>query len=239
MYMNNLKFDTITIIQPLFIPWLGFFDMMDKSDLFVILDNVQFSRQSWQQRNRIKTATGLSWLTIPIQHQFGDLVTQINIDYSDIWIKKHLSALYDSYKHAPYFEEIYTLLEWHYQRRPQFIVDFTSNLIKDIAKYLKIKTKIVHSRDLPIEKNNAQEYLIDVCNFFGATNYLNGPTGKKLYSPNEFLKHNVKLVFHDYHHPTYPQQHGDFVSHVSVIDLLFNCGSESYKVFSDPHSLPR
>ena len=237
--MTKTKIKTVTIIQPLFIPWLGYFDMMARSDVFVILDTVQFSKQSWQQRNRIKTPKGLMWLTIPIKHNFGDQLLNIKIDYRDVWMKKHLGAFHAHYKKAPHFKEIYVFMEKFYHQKPELISDFTSSLIKGIAKYLGIKTRIIHSKDLPVKRIDAQSYLIDICQHLGANNYLNGPTGKKLYSPEVFRKHGINLTFYEYHHPVYPQLHGDFISHVSIVDLLFNCGPKSRNIISQTPSSPR
>lgn len=230
---TNNKQKTVTILQPLFIPWLGFFDMLDKSDAFVILDNVQFSRQSWQQRNRIKTAKGPRWLTIPVHHAFGEKIYKIRISYHDDWINKHLTALYLNYKKAPHFGEIYPMLEKHYRRQPRLLSEFTSGLIKEIAQYLSIKTPLIHAKNLHIENKGGQRYVIDICKHLRTKRYLNGPMGKVLYSPEVFNKNKISLVFHEYNHPYYPQQYGKFISHLSVVDLLFNCGKQSYGIITN------
>ncbi|MEK7611524.1 MAG: WbqC family protein [Patescibacteria group bacterium] len=223
---------TLVILQPLFLPWLGMFDMMARSDLFVILNNVQFSRQSWQQRNRIKTPSGVKWLTVPVKHNFGTKIINVEIDYSTNWPEKHLKTISQSYRHTPFFGEIYNIVEKVYSEKPTYLIQLSIGLIKAVRGYLGISTPLEMASDVSIANHGGKSYVLDLCKYYGATTYLNGPAGKTLYSPEEFRQNGIKLIFHEYLHPIYPQLHGDFVSHLSVIDTLFNCGPGSIKFVS-------
>lgn len=224
---------TLVILQPLFLPWLGMFDMMVQSDLFIILNNVQFSRQSWQQRNRIKTDSGVRWLTVPVKHNFGVKIKDVEIDYSSNWIAKHLKTIYQSYCRSLFFTEVYETIEKAYLKKPKYLCQLTINLINTIRDYLGIKTLLAVADEVPVENRGGKDYVLDLCRYFGAKVYLNGPLGKTLYSSDEFGRYGIKLIFHEYAHPIYDQLHGDFVSHLSVIDALFNCGHGSIKLISE------
>lgn len=222
--------ETLVILQPLFLPWLGMFDMMSRADLFVILDNVQFSRQSWQQRNRIKTPQGVRWLTVPVHHNFGEKIMNVRIDYSTDWVGKHLGLISQSYRQAPHFFEVYDFIEQEYKKKPELLCSLSHGLIRAIQEYFGIKTELILASELPLENRGGKNYVLDLCQYFYAQKYLNGPLGKTLYSPEEFKGRGVDLVFHEFTHPVYPQLYGDFASHLSVIDALFNCGQQSLEL---------
>lgn len=221
---------TLMILQPLFLPWVGMFNMMYQSDLFVILDNAQFSRQSWQQRNRIKTQTGVRWLTVPVKHNFGEKIMNVEVDYSTNWREKHLGLIYQSYKTAPFFSEVYDLLQKAYAKKPALLCQFNVSLLNDLRGYLGIGTPLVLASEVPIENRGGKDHVLDLCKYFGTKSYLNGPAGKTLYSLEEFKQAGINLIFHEYRHPIYPQPQGEFVSHLSIIDVLFNCGLQGIEL---------
>ncbi|MBP7927625.1 WbqC family protein [Patescibacteria group bacterium] len=234
--MTNVILDQpqkILILQPMFIPWIGYFNMINLCDVFVILDTVQFSKQSWQQRNKIGSVRGPIWLTIPVKRNFGVLVKDAEINYSENWVHSHLRSIHLNYCRTKYFDEVYTLLEKHYLNSYQKVCDFTSNIIVDIASYLGITTEIIFASSLPTHKPLVpKDYLINICKHFGAKKYINGPAGRVLYTEQEFKDHDIDLIFHDYAHPTYSQAHGSFTPYLSTIDLLFNHGSDSLAIIS-------
>src|SRR3989338_1183673 len=222
----------LVILPPLFLPWIGVFDMMNQADLFIILDNVQFSRQSWQQRNRNKTQAGVKWLTVPVKHRFGERIMNIKIDYSTDWINKHLKTIHYSYKGAPFFPEVCELLQRAYAKKPALLCQFNGCLLNDLRDYLGIKTPLILASDVPIENRGGKDHVLDLCKYFDAKYYLNGPLGKSLYSPEEFQKIGVDLVFHEFRNPVYSQLHGTFISHLSVVDMLFNCGRNTLELIA-------
>ncbi len=222
------KAERLVILQPLFLPWMGMFDMMGQADLFVILDNVQFSRQSWQQRNRIKTSQGVRWLSVPVVHRFGQKINEVKIDYGRDWVPDHLKTIYHNYKKAPHFDEIYNLVEGIYRRKTERLCDLSFDFIQSVKDYLKIPTRLMKASEVPLQNRGSKDYVLDLCRYFKSRVYLNGPAGKKLYDPKEFKDAGIDLIFHEYVHPVYPQLHGEFVPYLSVVDLLFNCGSLSY-----------
>ncbi|HSX39552.1 MAG TPA: WbqC family protein [Candidatus Saccharimonadales bacterium] len=218
---------TLVINQPTFLPWIGYFDLIHQADIFVILDTVQFSRQSWQQRNRVKTSQGATWLTIPIERNFGDLITEVKINYSTGWVSKQLKTLELNYKKTLFFEEIFPEVAKIYNANPKYLVDLNVEIIKFFVDYLGLNTKIVLAHDLPLKKIDKLSYILDICNFVHANRYLNGQAGVKLYNPDDFKRKNIELVFHNFQHPVYNQLHGDFIPYLSIFDVACNLGPET------------
>ena len=228
---------TLVINQPTFLPWLGYFDLINKADSFIALNTVQFSRQSWQQRNRIKTPNGVVWLTVPVQRSFGEKILDVKINYSTDWQYKHLKTIEQSYKKTPFFEKVFPMLEEIYNTSPKFLVDLNVLIIKEVCTYLNIKTALVCAHEIPIEKHEKVPYVLDLCDYMHTKTYLNGAAGKKLYDPKDFEERKINLVFHDYHHPVYNQLHGEFVPYLSIVDALCNCGS-SVRDFFETSAAP-
>lgn len=221
----------LSIMQPTFNPWLGYFDMMDQSDVFVIYDDVQLSKQSWQVRNRVKTADGELFLSIPYVKTGSYrelLICDANTNETLPWRSKHLKSIENSYRRAPFFSEIFSLLEDAYKEDIQTVASFNTNLIKNIASKIDIETDLITSSDLRINGDSKGMRLVNLCRYFHAESYLS-PKGSAVYieeeSPGgEFSKAGIEVYYHDYEHPVYNQLHGDFIPYMGVIDLLFNVG---------------
>lgn len=230
----------VAVIQPGYLPWLGFFELMASSDIFVVYDDVQFDKNGWRNRNRIKTTNGAVWLTIPVLIK-GNNFPKINevIIKDKKWRIKHLKTLMYSYSKAEYFNEIFPLIEKGLNLDTDRLVDIDMFFIKEIAKYLGINTEIVLSSDLKIEGTEKEERLINICKHFNATHYYNGIRGKELYKKENFLRHGIVLEIQDYKHPQYPQLYGDFVPYMSVIDILFNVGKSSLPVILSGRNILR
>jgi hypothetical protein len=217
-------------MQPTYIPWLGYFDMIDKVDVFVFLDDVQLERRSWQVRNRIKGAIGEIWLTIPVKKtKIRDDLTinnaQINNDES--WKNKHLKTIKLNYGKGPFFSEIYDFLNKEY-RNVESLADFNIKVIKDISTKIGITTTFLRSSEIKEVKGSKDQRLFNICNAIGACSYLS-PKGSKQYLNKHnkggvFAESNVGLYYHSYEHPEYTQLYGSFVPYMGVYDLLFNVG---------------
>jgi len=221
----------ISIHQPLFIPWIGYFDKINKADIFVILDHVQYTKGSWINRNKIKMANNEILLTIPvIKMALNTPINVIKIDFSKKWIRKHLDTIKYSYKKAPYFDEIYLILENSYMEKQEYLALFNQKLIEIFCEYLEIHTKIIKSSELNVSGNKSQ-LLLNICKELKADTYIIGMGGNNNYIDFElFKKNNIKIQPQQFHHPTYPQLGKDFIPNLSIIDLLFNKGKDSIEI---------
>ena len=223
----------IAISQPTYLPWCGYFDLIDQVDTFVILDSVQFEKQSWQHRNRIKTATGLQWLTIPVSFRghFGQLIHEVEIREA-AFAHKHLRSLEINYHRARYFDfyfpEVAQLLV---SRADSRLVDLTIPLLEWFRSKLQIKTRFVRSSILAAEGKRT-ELLANICVELGATEYLS-PISSAEYLLDEMdalTARDIEVAFHHYEHPEYQQLFAPFVPYASVLDLLFNEGPRAPEV---------
>lgn len=220
------------IMQPTYLPWLGYFDLIDLSDVFVFLDTVQFSRQSWQQRNRIKSANGPQWLTVPVLTHLVDNLTIRNIRINNRvnWREKHVKTIRQNYGRAPRYAHLSEVLEEFYGREHEWLADLNIRLILTLKDLLGIETRCIRSSELDVSGGRV-ELLIEICRAVGASKYLS-PRGSREYidENNIFAKREIELAYHRYGHPEYPQLYGGFISHMSVIDLIFNTGEEALDI---------
>lgn len=224
----------IAIMQPTYLPWLGYFDIMDQVELFVFLDNVQFVKQSWHVRNRIKTPKGLEWLTVPVilHGRFGQLINEAEIRMADFW-KKHVRAIEVNYRRAPYFQDYFSdLLSVFEQGKPWIhLVDLNITLITWLSGVLGVKNRSLRSSHLEVEGKRST-LIATICQSLEATEYLS-PIGSAAYlldEIQEFANRGIKVFLHNYQHPTYHQLFSPFVPFASVIDLVFNEGPRSMEI---------
>lgn len=204
--------------------------MIRSVDLYILYDDVQYTRRDWRNRNKIKTANGLKWLTIPVNVKGKYLQKIKDTTVSDkSWRTKHLNSIRESYHKSKYFEEIYPLVENLYTTANyETISEINFHFITGICKYLNIGTKIVFSSDFDLSEDRKTERLIDICRQAGAVEYISGPLAKDYIAEDKFKDHKIKLTWMNYdNYPEYPQLYGDFEHKVSILDLLFNCGPTS------------
>lgn len=218
---------TAVIHQPDFMPYLGFFHRLLHADLFIILDHVQFvhSNRSWTHRDKIKTATGESWLTISVVKAPRN--TPINeIQLSDNnWREQNLNLLRQNYRTAPYFSELFPMVQELYALPCKSLQDFNVASIKMLMNWFSIDVPLLFSSDLqPNGKKN--ELLVDLLRKVDASKYLSGVGARDYYDPEPFQRAGIEVLWQDFKHPVYPQQFGEFSPYLSSIDLFFNCGIE-------------
>lgn len=222
---------TIVIHQPEYLPWLGFFDKIDKCDLFVVLDNVQFQK-GFINRNKIKTPTNWQWLTVPIIHKFHRRkIQEVRIDNEIDWQENHFKALIHNYSKAPYFKEYTDFFKDVYQRDWELLAELDIFLIKETMNILGLDLPIKKASSLKV-KGKTTELLINICKKVGADTYLSGEGGKRYMDMERFQEEDIKVIFQDFKHPIYPQlfEEKEFIPNLSVVDLLFNCGEKSLDI---------
>jgi hypothetical protein len=215
---------TAAILQSNYIPWKGYFDIIAKSDVFVIYDEVQYTKNDWRNRNLIKAKEGLQWLSIPVRQEnldqkiFETKVLQGN------WLKKHKSTLQANYGKAPYFKEYKDVIFEIYDTPSTNLSEINRLFIEKICSILKINTKIIDSRDLTLIGDKV-ERLIDACKKLGANIYISGPAAKSYINEALFSKNNIEIEWMDYaDYKEYNQLYPPFEHGVSILDLIFNEG---------------
>ena len=219
------------ILQPTYLPWIGYFGMVDLADTFVFYDDVQFVQRSWQRRNKIRMHNrGAIWLSVPVRSEFGQNINEVRINTEIGWRDKHWTTIMHAYGRAPFFKEYASALEEIFNREWEYLVDLNITLIQALSRMLGIQdTVFLKSSELDV-KGQKTDRLVNVLTKIGADEYISGPAAKSYIETNKFKDHNITLCWHDFTHPTYPQLSGDFVPYLSVIDLLFNVGENSLKV---------
>ena len=221
----------IAILQSNYIPWRGYFNLIDSVDEFIVYDDAQFTKRDWRNRNQIKTPHGVLWLTIPVRtkSRYHQTIRETEIDGRD-WVDSHIRSLEFNYSATPYFNDVIGLLEPIYRDKNIFLSELNIALIKAINAYLVIDTKITKSADYSYSGDNPTDKLVDLCVHSGASHYVSGPAARSYLVTESFLSKNIVTEWFDYGFcPTYPQAWGLFVDKLSIVDLLFNCGPQSLR----------
>lgn len=224
----------IGILQPSYLPWLGYFEQVYQSDVFVLYDDVQYDKDSWRNRNRIKTANGAQWLTVPVGIKFEEhpLIHQVKVDNTAHWRRKHLNSIKQNYAKAPFFRDNIPIFEDAYAREWEYLVDINVFFIQRLAGCLGLgDKKFVRSSALNIQGNRIGR-LIAICKLFKAETFYEGAAGKNYIDEKAFAAHGIKVEFQNYRHPVYRQLYGDFIPYLSVIDLIFNHGQDSLPILT-------
>ena len=219
---------TLVVLQPGYLPWLGFFDQMRRADVFVYYDDVQYDKHGWRNRNRIKSPAGPHWLTVPVKHHgLGQpRILDVEIDARAPWARKHLGTLRQFYAKAPFFARRLPEIEDVLTRPWTHLVDLDLAVVAMMAGWLGIEKDTHRSSTLGVEGEQS-ERLLKLCQHFGATRYLSGSAARDYLDVGLFEQHGVQVEWQDYQHPVYPQQFQEFVPYLSALDLLLNCGDDS------------
>jgi hypothetical protein len=220
---------TVAIVQSSYIPWKGYFDLMHSADLFVLYDDVQYTRRDWRNRNRIKTKDGVQWLTVPVETK-GHYQTRIrDIRVSDPgWGARHLARLRHAYARAPFLAAYAGVLEELYLgTATSYLSEINRRFLAALAELLGIATPLAWSDDYRLVEGRS-ERLLDLCRQAGARRYLSGPSARAYLDEAIFAREGIEVVYADYAgYPEYPQLFPPFDHHVSVLDLLLNVGPEA------------
>lgn len=219
----------VAIVQSNYIPWKGYFDLIAAVDEFILYDDMQYTRRDWRNRNQIKTPNGLQWLTVPVlvKGKFRQSIRETHID-GDSWRTSHWKTLVQNYRKAPCFDEIADWLEPLYLEKSYTnLSQMNRNFLEAICGYLGIKTKLTSSDHYTLCEGKT-ERLANLCTQAGGTEYISGPSAKHYIDEDIFAADGIKLTWFDYvDYPEYPQLWGSFVHGVTILDLLFQCGTEA------------
>jgi hypothetical protein len=223
---------TLVVLQPAYLPWLGFFDQMQRSNVFVYYDDVQFDKHGWRNRNRVKASDGtVRWLTVPVLHSGRNrpAILEVEIDNRTPWARKHVGTLRQFYSKAPFLGRYLPALEEVLERRWTLLVDLDLAVTRLLCGWLGLERRTLRASELGIPGKQS-ERLLALCQHLGARRYLSGDSARNYLDMDLFARHGIEVEWQDYVHPVYPQQHGDFVPYLSIVDLLFNCGEDSLAI---------
>jgi hypothetical protein len=219
-------------LQPGYLPWLGFFEQVHATTTFVLYDDVQYDKHGWRNRNRIKTAQGPLWLTVPVHFSLANpqAVREIRIENRSSWRKTHLASIKQNYSKAPFFKKYIPLFEEGLGRNWENLADLDEFFIRGMCDAFGLKgRRLVRSSELKVI-GGKQERLIEICHRLGATAFYEGAAGRDYIDVEKFAAAGIRVDFQDYSHPVYRQLHGEFIPYLSALDLLFNHGDESLAI---------
>ena len=222
-------------MQPAYMPWLGYFDRIARSDVHVVLNDVTMdmnSKTKFTNRNKIRTPQGWTWLTVPVK-SFSQsskvLINEIEIAPNNNWREKHLKTLHFNYSNSAYYTDYLTYFKSFYTKKWSLLEPMLLDSTRFFLNRLNVDTPLLPSSELSVlsKKSNL---ILDICMKINATTYLSGPFGRDYLDKEAFKKAGIKLQFHDYFHPTYKQSYDGFEPYMSILDLLFNHGDNSLEI---------
>ena len=220
----------VAILQPGYLPWLGFFEQVYQADLFILYNDVQYTKQDWRNRNRIKTPHGVQYLTVPVgKVPTHTLIQEVRLPKDSTWKEKHLRLIRQAYQHAPYFALYFEPIGACIQADYAYLQDLDAALIRLLCGFLGLQDRqFCFSSDITYRKTTDKSLnLLNICLSVGASALYDGLSARRFLNLTVFRQHGIAVTFQDYVHPVYPQLFGRFVPHLSVIDLLFNTGPQS------------
>lgn len=218
----------LTAHQPVYLPWLGLFHKIALADLFISFDQVQYQPKDWNNRNRIKTAQGPIWLTVPVLRKgyLDKTISDLEINNAEPWARKHWRSLQSAYAKAPHFARYRDFFADTYARPWHSLVELNSYMLRWFLDTLGIRVPVRSAGEWQF-RGEKSDLVLDMCRQVGARQYIFGAQGRDYADVSAFRAAGIRVHFQDYRHPEYPQLHGPFLSHLSIVDLLFHCGDES------------
>lgn len=224
---------TVGILQPSYLPWLGYFEQIFRADVFVFYDDVQFEKGSWRNRNRIKTPQGAHWLTVPVLTKGQDFppINEVRVNNAEPWQKKHLRTLAQYYSKAPHYQALAPALAGIIDQPWERLSELNIALIRHFMELLGITTPLLRSSELGIPGSGAPR-LVEMLAHLGGDVFYEGAAGRDYIDDALFAARGMRVEYQDYRHPVYGQLHGDFVPYLSVVDLLFNHGPNSLSILT-------
>ena len=220
----------VAIHQPHYLPWLGYLAKWAAADLFVFLDTVQYEKNGWQNRNRVKTAAGPRWLTVPVHARLGTPIHEVEVDTAQPWARRHLRTIELAYARAPHFPRFAGALRAFYGRPWRLLAPLAMASARWLAEALGIGAPCCPASALGVTAADPTDRLVALCRAVGATEYLSGPDGLRYLDLGRFARAGIAVRVQRYEHPVYVQAHGEFVPYLSALDLLLMHGSEALDI---------
>jgi len=217
----------VAIHQPHYLPWLGYLAKWAAADLFVFLDTVQYEKNGWQNRNRIKTAAGPRWLTVPVHARLGTPILEVAIDTAQPWGARHLRAIEDAYARAPYLAAHRPALQQLYAGAWERLAPLAVATAEWLGRAVGIRTPARLASSLGVAEREPSARLVALCRAVGADTYLAGRDGARYMDRQRFEAAGIRVLYQEYTHPEYPQLHGEFAPFLSGLDLLLTHGDEA------------
>ena len=223
----------LTAHQPTYLPWLGLFNKISYSDVFVFFDTVQYLPKEWMNRNYIRSKDEKILLTVPVKKKnyLNKKINEIQINYDSDWKRKHLKSLTLCYHKQNFFELYFDQLENIYNKNFSFLSDLNFELLKFFLKNLDIETKILKASNYDF-KGKKSDLVLDMCLKLKASKFIFGEQGINYANKESFKKKKIKIAFQNYIHPIYSQNSKNFISNLSILDLIFNHGKDSLKIIN-------
>jgi hypothetical protein len=224
----------LTAHQPVYIPWLGFFDKVSLADHFVWFDDVQYQKKDWNNRNRIQTVNGEIWLSVPVRNKGHReiKIRDIKINNDAPWARKHLKTIELAYKKSQYFEKYFDFFSDVYSRHWDYLSELNLFIVRWVLIDLGINVPITFLSELGAEGRKS-DLVLDMCKKLNASKYIFGGEGKNYADINTFKEAGVSPIFQEFSCPRYPQLHGQSENCLSIVDLLFNCGEKSREIIKE------
>ena len=222
------------IQKPEHIAWIGFFNKMSQCDLFVYLDNVQFKKRYFENRNKVIHDGEVLWLTVPVVTKGlqTQTICEVQIDYDQAWQKKYKGRLEHAYGKLSTWEDIKKITFPPLEKSFEKLVDLNLALINNIRDYLGIDTPTARASKMSCKNLRGSDLILEICSQSNTRTYISGPDGKNYLESGKFIKKEIEIVYHEFQHPEYPQMVDGFVSHLSVLDLIANHGEKSQDVIN-------
>ena len=231
--MNPSKPRTVVSAhQPAYLPWLGYFDKIARSDVFVFMDTVQFEKNSFTNRNRIKTDRGPLWLTVPVKAagHLSSTMLDVEVDENQKWREKHLKSIAQYYRKAPFYGVWFPRLEALYAQADSSLPELCFRHLTFWLEHLGISTRVMRLRDLPVDGKKS-DLVLNLCRHFEADHYISGALGRGYLNLESFSAAAITVEFQDFVHPTYPQLNGEFLPNLAVVDAVMNIGDAARQFF--------
>lgn len=223
----------VCIHQPNYLPYIGFFNKIKNTDVYVLFDVAQYEKNNYHNRNQIRTENGSMYLTIPILSKdcYLKRICDVKLPPDNKWKEKHWKAIEANYARSEYFDNFKHSLKKIYQTNFSKLVDFNEEIIRFLTNEFGLETTLVKSTDLNLEENlTPTDLLVNILTELNATSYLSGPSGKKYLFETTFEKKGIKLEYQNFIHPVYRQRFNGFLGNMAAIDLLFNIGEKSKEI---------
>lgn len=229
----------MAIQQPEHAPWVGFFNKIMQCDLFLLLDNVQFKRRYYENRNKVKTKDGTLWVMVPVESKSKrkQKINEVRIQENLRWKNKYIGTLEFAYRKSPFWGDVEALIVPVLLKKHINLLSLNEEIILKVCNYLGVATHIELASRYKKNNHTGSELILELCKATTASTYISGPDGKNYLDSTKFEQANINIVYHHFIHPAYSQLNGEFVSHQSVIDLIANHGPASASIIRECYNI--